>query len=232
VDIVKNWDYVLYMLVAALVLWVSVSGHIKLDIFTLFFFVVITTAILTRTVRLFKCIGEGDRYLQYAVFPAVLTCWPNYMQTDPFWKSIMLTVMICWGLIALLLDIRFLRLTARNIQKSVDSDFTKLVERIRNSDWDRFIVFPIQKTYAFAWLTGKKILHLLGAKGFWRAKDWFPQVKRPIPTFYQEYDIHYVLLDERYVGSDELELGEVLEVCRENTWVVFRTEQAADGAVS
>ena len=181
---------------------------------------------------MFKCIGEGDRYLQYAVFPAVMASWSFYLQADTLWQSLMLIAVILWGVVAFLLDARFLHRAAHSVQKSLDEDFTRVVKHIRNSEWDRFIVFPIQKTYAFAWLTGKKILHLLGAGGFWQAKDWFPQVKKPISTFYEEYNIQYVIIDERYVQASNLELGNVSEIYRENSWVIYQTNQVAEKVVS
>ncbi len=225
-----GWDLVLYGVVYAIVIArLLLNGLGEADKFYLTIFsAIIITAIMTQFVRRLKFIGEGYRYLQYAAFPAVMTAWPIITSLNSTHIVTISVFVLIWVIGAIYFDLKILQATARNVVNLIDNDFKKLTEDIKKRDWDRFIILPIQKTYAFTWLTGKKILHFLGAAGFWQARDWFPQIRRPLPTFYDEYSIDYLVLDERYVSPDDLDLGDVKEVLRINSWVVFQVNRGRE----
>lgn len=232
INIMSKWDYILYTAVTLLII-VTVFKEVFLpppvQFYTVVLISIYITSILTQCIRKLKFIGEGNRYLQYAVFPAVMVIWPISKDLEILWQTMAATFVGLWTLGALFIDIKSIKATSRNIVNLLDNDFWKFTEEIKNQRWDRFIVLPIQKTYAFAWLTGKKILHFLGARGFWQAKDWFPQIRKPLPAFYDEYNIDYVALDERYVKPTDIELGPVHEIHRVNSWVVFKIDRPDEG---
>ncbi len=230
--VTANWDFVLYTGALILILFSQTAGPTGngFYIYGYLFVTIFATALITQNIRRLKFIGEGNRYLQYAAFPAVMAIWPICLAAGSAIKLLMLAFLVFWGLGALYLDIKILRGMAKNIVNLLDPDFEKLVAFVRQKSWDRFIVFPIQKTYGFAWLADKKILHFLGAKGFRQARDWFPQIQRPIPSFYNEYNVNYIVLDERYVKPGELDLGNVREIHRENSWVVLEINRRAEVA--
>jgi hypothetical protein len=231
-SVTVNWDFVLYTGALILILFspMASQGGNRFYTYGFLFVTVFATALITRNTRRLKFIGESNRYLQYAAFPAVMAIWPICLAAGSAMKLLMLAFLVFWGLGALYLDIKTLHEAAKNIVNLIDPDFEKLVAFVRAKSWDRFIVFPIQKTYAFSWLAQKKILHFLGAKGFRQARDWFPQIQRPIPSFYDEYNINYIVLDERYVKPGELDLGDVREIHRENSWVVLEINRQPEVA--
>lgn len=211
-SIVFHWDYFLHIPLSIFFL----LNIYNCDFFTIIYLTTILVAIIIQFVYYFKFLGEGNRYLEYANFPLIMLI-ANYLD-----NHYILFFIFLWTIGAIFININKLMKIRKNVHILSDWSLMSAINYIKNQSWDRFIVFPISKTYIFAWYSQKSILHFFGAKGFWQAKDWFPQIRRPIPTFYDEYDINYIFLDERYVTTKEVDFGAIEEVYRQNSYVVYR----------
>lgn len=211
-NIVNNWDYILQICIAGYLI-MTYQNNFWINIF----FITLSFSLLTQFIYKFKFLGEGNRYLVYNIFFMLMS-----FKSKLFYSEFLIAFIFLWCIGAILIDLKHLNDINKNTNSNVDFDFEKITSFIKTKEWDRFIVFPIQKTYAFVWKTEKNILHFLGAGGFIAAKDWFPQITKPLDFFIKKYEINYVFLDERYININELKLNKYLEVYRQNNYVIYK----------
>jgi len=148
-------------------------------------------ALATLFVPRLKCLGGGHLYVFNAVAPgACYVAWlPDTRLTD-----LLLGLGILLTTVALVAAWHIVRrrLAAR------DEMFDQAVSVLAVQPKGRVAVFPLQSAEAVAWATHHAVLWGAHGYGFFRLEGFFPVLTAPLSKFLREYNIGWILSDDRF----------------------------------
>ncbi len=170
----------------------------------------LTTGVVIRQVRQVEWLGEGERYGEYAAFPAALAVAAaiTSIRLDLTWLPWLVLALIGagGGLIPSLFLQR--RVIANDTSRSLTPELRKVLEEIdRIEPRPNLMTFPLfladfalYFTHARVWSTDSSFGHLRHYDAVW------PVLQQPVPEILRRYDVDHALVNEDYVRLAELGL--------------------------
>ena len=170
----------------------------------------LTTGVVIRQVRQVEWLGEGERYGEYAAFPAALAVAAaiTSIRLDLPWLPWLILALIGagGGLIPSLFLQR--RVIANDTSRSLTPELRKVLEEIdRIEPRPNLMTFPLfladfalYFTHARVWSTDSSFGHLRHYDAVW------PVLQQPVPEILRRYDVDHALVNEDYVRLAELGL--------------------------
>lgn len=164
-------------------------------------------AILTFYVEPLKFLGEGHKYIRYTAFPAAFLSAVVLQRAHP---RILFAVLALAFVGLTVFAIRLIyRMHSSPSGAQVDDNLLEVFGFIRTSTKDRIACFPLVSADALAYFGRKKVLWGGHSGGFRKLEGFFPVIQRPIEEFLREYGINLVLIDQRFVNPDDLDLTRI-----------------------
>ena len=172
----------------------------------------LATGVLIRQVRAVEWLGEGERYGEYAAFPTALalTAVVTGMRPDLAWAAWTLFAVV--ALVGGLAPSLYLQqnVVARDTSRSLTPALREVLAAIdRLEPRARLMTFPLFLADFALYFTRARVLSTDSSLGhLHHYDDIWPVLQRPLPEILGRYDVDHVLVNESYVGLDELGLDQ------------------------
>jgi hypothetical protein len=151
-----------------------------------------------------KNLGEGHKYLSYGVFPlSFLLAYGIFSNLSYATALIFLSVFV---LANVFVSVYIIKVQSKNTLASVDNNLVLIFDTIKKMKKDNIMCLPFSKADAVAYFTRKKVLFGGHSLGWERLGDFWPVLKKSVEFFIEEYNISCILIDDRYVKLDDLQL--------------------------
>lgn len=192
--------------------------------FYLWFFILFCIALIVLSVKPLRFLGEGNRYIEYAVFPlSVLigTFIPGiYNKLGVFTVISFILVCLIFFLIIIYLQIKVI---VKDKTRTITPQLWEIIH-ILNSEGKkvRLGIFPLQFGDAMTYFLKGKILTTYNNAGLEYLSDIYPKVKLPMTKIIQKFRLNYILFDESYVSINELKISKYKIVYREKDTVLLK----------
>lgn len=166
------------------------------------------TGVLIRQIRYVEWLGEGERYGEYAAFPTALAVAASLttVQANLSWLP-----WLVFGVVAIfggLLPALFLQqqVVAKDKSRSLTPELREVLEAVNTiTPSPNLITFPLfladfalYFTKARVFSTDSSFGHMHHYQGIW------PVLDSPLAEILRKYDVDHVLVNESYVGCDEI----------------------------
>lgn len=184
-----------------------------------------------RQVRAIRFLGDGERYLDYAILPAALVVASVGMAGVRMPDTRALAIGGLAGVILVSLGITLYLQWAviiKDLDRSIKPPLWVIVRYLNEAAPQgeiRLMAVPLHLTSPAHYFTPSRILATdNGPAHVTHLGDVFPVLRRPLGEILAEYQINHLLVNERYVTMAELRLdgwGDV--VCRADPYVLLRT---------
>jgi hypothetical protein len=156
-------------------------------------------AFTTLFVPALRCLGGGHLYVFNAVAPGA--CYVAWLPDAPM-TGVILAVGILLNAVSIVAAWRIVR--GRSAGR--DEMFHQAVSALATRPTGRVAVFPLQSAEAVAWATPHAVLWGGHSYGFSRMEGFFPVLTEPLSRFLREFNIRWMLCDDRFWsgGADRL----------------------------
>ena len=201
---------------AAIALPVVVLANGSLDQFEVFLWHCVVGiylwSALTLIVDPLKCLGEGTKYIKFAIPPSLaLVAGPLVEAGDALTLAILGTVLGAQCVLYFLVARRSRAVAV--VQSGVLTPaLSALLSRTATLGNIRLMCLPSHLADLAAYRTGAPVLWGTHGYGFKRAEAFFPIMRRPVEHFVERYRLTHLLLDRRYTNLVRLRLVEAAPV--------------------
>lgn len=198
--------FVWLAMLAYLGLTSSSSGLVYLASLGTWFWTLVVVAILIQLVPGLRFLGEGYRYLEYAVVPVgfgvahilLNSNLPYQFMTVLFMGVLCLSIFIC----------EKLRYSTRNSTRVVGEDLRHVTNVIQKEYFRNIMVLPLTAASFIVFHSNKRVLSFsLSSKAQLAASYFYPQILRPLYEFINAHDIDCVLLNTTYGSAGDIGLN-------------------------
>ncbi|MGD9036474.1 MAG: hypothetical protein PVF10_07955 [Syntrophobacterales bacterium] len=152
-----------------------------------------------------KALGEGTKYIKYAIPPSIVLAFSTLSQKGNYLALTM--ILFCF-----LVQLFFYLFTVREIRSNeaqtgvVDEELERVFELIRANNCNRIMCLPTHLATVTAYVTGKQVCWGTHTFGFHNVEDFFPVLRQPIAHFFGKYQLSHLLLDRQFAGIEELQV--------------------------
>ncbi len=184
----------------------------------------LTTGVVIRQVRQVEWLGEGERYGEYAAFPAALAVAAAITSIRPDLAWLPWLVLALIGAGAGLIPSLFLqrRVIANDTSRSLTPELREILAEIDGIEpranlmtFPLFLAdFALYFTRARVWSTDSSFGHLHHYDAVW------PVLQQPVPEILRRYDVDHALVNEDYVRLTELDLDHAPVRARAGSFVL------------
>ena len=170
-------------------------------------------AALTLLVGPLKCLGEGTKYVKYAISPSLVLV-SGLLIAGGESPTALALLAIVMGIQATLYSIVALRLRGAAVGQSglLTPALDALLSRTAERENVRLMCLPNHLADLTAYRTGAPVLWGTHVYGFRTAEEFFPVLQKPVPHFVERYALTHLLLDRRYTSLARLRLKEAVPV--------------------
>lgn len=161
---------------------------------------------LTLLVPWLRCLGEGTKYIKFALPPSLVLVFAVMLPQAPGWVVALAALL---GLLHLALYALVWRndLARRwNATAVLDGGLEPVLARIAADPSARLMCLPSQIADIVAYRTGRPVLWGTHGYGFRWAGDYFPVLRRPIEELVRRHRLTHLLLDCEYARPESLGL--------------------------
>lgn len=185
----------------------SVIPNHSLDQLILWATTMLVVGLLVLSIKRLRFIGEGYRYIEFAVFPMsiVLASYAPYVLKYYGMIFAPLFFLVC---IIILVIIIFLqkKVILKDRNRSITKEKWEIINYINKNIGSklRLGVFPLQEGDAFIYFTNGKVLTADSLLVLGKLNDIFPLVKGKIDGIIKKYKLNHIFFDKQYVTFKEL----------------------------
>ena len=224
-DIIKKiiaYSYwMLFVMAAILLLNVHLSGiELKLLIWILIIF---ACFIAFDFIPSLKLLGEGSRYLETGLFPAIILS-SVFVVTN--YTNILIDAFFITCILASLIIVYFHQ---SNIQKlyhriGLNSALRDIFECVKNGKKEGVICIPYNFSFMAAYFTRKKVFYAFSALAYEKA---YPEalfgspIDKPLDELIKKYNINYVIVDTSYFNLHDLKLGSYTSIMEKDQYALL-----------
>lgn len=166
-------------------------------------------AFLVLTIKKLRVVGEGHRYLEYAVFPVSLI---GGLYAKWFWDFYNWTFLLGFVMLVIIILIIIVQLQIKAIvgdrSRTISTGLWRIIDYLNRHGGKRIrlATFPMHWSFAILYFTKSTVLNSDTYIGQAQMTDVFPVISKPIGKVLKKYGINHVLFDRKYVTLSELEL--------------------------
>lgn len=181
--------------------------------FSLWLVVLYCLGIITAQVRLFQFLGEGMKYLVYAVLPAsfiiAIVTSRLLLKNNNALPFFFITGVLLLSLIQIFLLQN--KAVIKDVTRSITPALRKMMGFLENDPAEvRLATIPFSLSDSIAYFTKSNILssdsaYVLGHNPDYI--DYYPVLRRPLEEILNKHKITYLLIDKNYVTIPELNLS-------------------------
>ena len=166
-------------------------------------------SVLVLWVKQMRFLGEGQRYLEYTVFPVSILLGGAAVSlfTRYGWTAEFLFITIAFGLFALTVFLQKKTILHDRL-RTVTKERWEIINYLNKSGKKDFnvAVFPVHMADSMVYFTKGRVLladTLPGTKGY---LDVYPVITKPMSKIVKKYRLDYVFFDRKYVTDQEINL--------------------------
>ena len=176
---------------------------------------------LTLLANPLKCLGEGTKYIKYAIPPSLALVSGLLVEAGDTPAFVVLSLVV--GTQAALYFIVARRLRSTTVVQSglLTPALDALLARTAALGTARLMCLPPHLADLAAYRTGAPVLWGTHGYGFKTAEEFFPLLRRPVEYFVERYGLTHLLLDRRYTGLARLGLAEAPPVFEAGAIALF-----------
>lgn len=203
----------------------SLIPHVELFKLNIWIYALLIVALATLAIKKIRFLGEGNRYIEYAVLPVsiILGSYFSLFWTAYGWKFIMLFIAAA---ILLLIAIIYIQRKAilHDKARTITPDLWKIIDHLNSYKKEelRMAFFPNTLGDPIMYFIKAKALLTDGGKGMHELKDLIPVVSRPMSEIVEKYDLNYILIEESYVTFEELKLKRYIEARKFGSYILIK----------
>lgn len=190
------------------------KGLLKMNIWI---FALLVWAFLTLSVKKIRFLGEGNRYIEYAVLPLSIVLG-GYLSL--FWSNFGFMFILTFPAfsISLLATIIYIQQKAivNDKARTLSPDLWKVINYLNSFKKEklRMAFFPNTLGDPIMYFIKAKALLTDGGKGMHELKDLIPVVSKPMSEIIKKYNVNYILIEESYVNINELKLKSYKDIIK------------------
>lgn len=185
--------------------------------------------VITAQVRPFQFLGEGTKYVVYSLFPlsavlAVFT-WFYAVQKGNYWffLPLLATAVACLVQVVWMQE----NIVIKDSMRSLTVPLIKVIDYLKTTDGEvRLAVFPVAASFIISYFADCKVLSTDSAYIHVHDQDFAdfePFLRRPLLDYVGKYRISHILVNEGYVNTAELKLGNGANVVlRQDDWCLLQ----------
>lgn len=184
----------------------------------------LASAILVLSVKGLRFLGEGNRYLEYAVLPVSVVLGSYFSSLFALIGTGFLLIFTACS-IGMLLAIIFLqkKTIVGDRGRTIGNELWEIIDYINDNCGTkaRIAVFPISLGDAIMYFTKGRVLTSDSIFGQIKL-GIFPIVSEPFAILVKRYNLNYILIDQNYVKPEELKLKKNKIVININEFTLFK----------
>jgi hypothetical protein len=187
----------------------------------------LVTAVLTQYVPLFKLIGEGQKYYNWAAFPAALTLAValNTLSNSLFYLLLGTSIVVTGVFTYLVMSSR-----VKNAERlDLERRGAVVLEQLRESDRDRVMCIPHGISFTVAYLADKTVLWHDSTTAYEEGTVYYPMPERPLREIAAGYDIEFVIIDTELVVIDESHFPKFDVIVEDSGYLLLGREESTTG---
>ena len=146
-------------------------------------------------------LGNGERYLEYSIFPSLLLAIMFLQQVGSKYIYAFYVFCLILSAGASYLTIRWY--LADSAMSNLQEKLRPIFAHIKNSDRDNIMCLPFSLCFITAYFTRKHVLFHLSPQGFNEGLCIFPKLREPYSEIIKRYNISFVLTDSDAYWSNE-----------------------------
>ncbi|KKR11060.1 MAG: hypothetical protein A3D24_01885 [Candidatus Blackburnbacteria bacterium RIFCSPHIGHO2_02_FULL_39_13] len=182
------------------------------------------SSLLVLSIKGLRFLGEGNRYLEYAVFPVSILLGSYFSILSRELGSIFPIAFVPACLVMFFLIIFLQKKTIVGDRgRTIGKELWEIINYLNTNDGDkvRIAVFPISLGDAIMYFTKGRVLTSDSIFGQIKL-GIFPIVNEPFMKLVNRYDLNYVLIDQTYVKPEELSLRKKYIVKNINNFTLLK----------
>lgn len=195
--------------------------QIKLNIWIL---LSVSVALLTLLIQRIKFLGEGNRYLEYSIFPLSILLGsyaPSLLRNYQI-QMVAVTTIIIPTLLALIILLQ-IKVVLKDRMRTITPELWDCIIRLNEfGEKARVAIFPLQFGDALTYFIKGKVLTTYNNAGLANLSDIYPIVRIPIDKLIKKFDINFILFDENHVTLNELNISQYHIEKNKNGYVLLR----------
>lgn len=212
-------NYWVLFLAPALLNFKNISGIFQYT--TILLASILTWAILTTFVPLFRCFGLGIQYMKYSNAPSyVLASGILYLEPNRA-NMILMAVCLILSLRSYYYNCKTLRPTKSGYSGAFDSDMKEVILNIRSIPSIKLFCLPFHIADLVAYHAKRPVLWGTHGYGFKNVQEIFPVLQKPINEIIKKHSVTHVLLEKNYCTLRDLVLSNNIIVFENNKYILI-----------
>lgn len=181
-------------------------------------------ALLTLTIKKIRFLGEGNRYLEYSIFPLSILLGsyvPFFYKTYGF-LFVGTMILFVLGLLGSILFIQT-KVILKDRIRTITPEFWDCIHHLNlYGEKARVAAFPLQFGDALTYFIKGKVLTTYNNAGLDNISDIYPIVKIPLDKLIKKFNLNFILIDENYVTLKELGISKCHIEKKKNGYILLR----------
>jgi hypothetical protein len=185
--------------------------------------IILIFSLIIGYIRCVKFLGEGLRYLEYAVVPSIILAAIYFNK----FHDNLLVILLFIGIIGIMLFEIFIGLkiiVTKYIRLSPGPAIEKICSYLKSVPGENIMCLPIDTCFMFAYFTRKKVMFAFSADAFEAFSELLfgsPREKQ-LWKLIEKHSIDYIFVDSTFYLPDELDLGAVETIMVEDGYYLLR----------
>lgn len=182
-------------------------------------------ALFTLWVPGLRFLGEGQRYLELAAFPAAFLSAVLLLQVlENKYGLVVVALYVILGIAAFITTLIIQRRGIINdTLRSVTLSLEKMFAYLRSlKEKPKLFCIPHQITTSTIYHTGCKVFVNASYSSIHKISDIYPYIKKPIREIMKKHDLEMILLNEDYAKANDLKMGKYKVVKKVDNFVLFK----------
>lgn len=205
--------------------FISILPSIFLRKFELWIAISVMSSLLILSIKRFRFLGEGHRYIEYSVFPLALVLSSYFSHLVLQYRLIFVTIffIFCFCILTQIIYLQY-KTIIQDRSRTISRELREIINYLNKNYGNKVNlgIFPFQMGDAMAYFLKGKILTTDNPLGLWKLIDLFPIVKIPLSEIIKRYKINFLLFDSRYVSLEELRLRRYKIIKKANDYMLIK----------
>lgn len=203
----------------------SIIPELFLSKLILWAITMLVVGFLVLSIKRLLFIGEGYRYIEFAVFPIsiVMASYVPFFLNNYRTISVLIFSITCLVVLTVIIFLqRKVILNDRN--RSITKEKWEIIDYLNKNVGDklRLGIFPLQEGDAFLYFAKGKVLTADSLVLLDKLSDMYPVVTKKVEDIVKKYGLNYIFFDKKYVNFQELGLRKYKVIKDINDFVLVK----------
>ena len=186
--------------------------------------IIIFCSLIIGYIHYVKFLGEGLRYLEYAIVPTIVIAAIYFNKYhDNAYVTLLFVGIIGISLLELVIGLYYS--VTKYIRLSPGTAVTKICSYLRSAPGENIMCLPYDNCFLIGYFTRKKVFYAFSAHAYEKA---YPEAlfgdprKKSFRTLIDKYSIDYIYLDSVFFLPEELDLGSFETIMMEDGYYLLQ----------